>query len=277
MSSDMSTVTTATATAAATAPTKSAPYRLSPRGILRSEWHKLWTLRSTWIMLGIASIVTAVLGMIVGATYSPNPGDEIDSVTYALLGTQIGQVAIAVLGILVTAGEYSTGMVRATMAAVPRRLPVLWAKTAVFGTVALGTLLVTNFLTFPLAQIFLGGTDLEASLGDPGIARAVAGSAIGTALIGVIVLGLGSALRSIPGAIGAYVGGLILLPQLATMIPNDTVQDFLNYFPLPAAESLAAVHTTSGDLSPGAGLLTLVAWAVASLTTAAYLLKRHDV
>ncbi|MFD3575078.1 ABC transporter permease [Streptomyces sp. NPDC058644] len=264
-------------TATATALTSTAPYRLSTRGVLRSEWHKLWTLRSTWIMIGLASVFTVVIGMIVGATYTPDPANEIDPVTYALLGTQIGQVAIAVLGILITAGEYSTGMVRATMAAVPHRLPVLWAKTAVFGTVALGTLLITDFLTFPLAQIFLGGSDLEASLGDPGIARAVAGSAAGTALIGVIVLGLGSALRSIPGAIGAYVGGLILLPQLATMIPNDLVRDLLNYFPLPAAESLAAVHTSSGDLSPGAGLLTLCAWAVASLAAAAYLLKRRDV
>lgn len=264
-------------TATTPLPPLTSPYRLSSRGILRSEWHKLWTLRSTWIMLGLASVFTVVLGIILAATYTSSPGDEIDAVTYALLGTQIGQVAIAVLGIVVTAGEYSTGLVRATMTAVPRRLPVLWAKTAVFGTVALGTLLVTNFLTFPLAQMFLGGTDLEASLGDPGIARAVAGSAIGTTLIAVIVLGLGSALRSIPGTIGAYVGGLILLPQLATMIPNDTVRDLLNYFPLPASESLATVHTTSGDLSPGAGLLTLCVWTVASLTAATYLLKRRDV
>ncbi|MGW7079162.1 ABC transporter permease [Streptomyces sp. NPDC054866] len=257
--------------------TATSPYRLSSRGILRSEWHKLWTLRSTWIMLGLASVFTVVLGMILAATYTYSPGDEIDPVTYALLGTQIGQVAIAVLGILVTAGEYSTGLVRATMAAVPRRVPVLGAKTAVFAAVALGTLLITNFLTFPLAQMFLGGTDLEASLGDPGIARAVAGSAAGTALIGVIVLGLGSALRSIPGTIGAYVGGLILLPQLATMIPNHTVQDLLNYFPLPAAESLAALNTAPGDLSPGAGLLTLCVWAAASLAAATYLLRRRDV
>lgn len=267
----------ATATPTATAPATSAPYTLSPGGILRSEWHKLWTLRSTWIMIGLASVFTVALGMILGATYTSSPGDEIDPVTYALLGTQIGQVAIAVLGILVTAGEYATGMVRATMAAVPRRLPVLWSKTAVFGTVALGTLLVTNFVTFPLAQMFLGGTDLEASLGDPGIARAVAGSAVGTTLIGIIVLGLGSALRHIPGTIGAYVGGLILLPQLATMIPNDTVKDLLDYFPLPAAESLATPHPLPGDLSPGAGLLTLCAWAAASLAVAAYLLKRRDV
>ncbi|MGW6025137.1 ABC transporter permease [Streptomyces sp. NPDC055214] len=265
------------ATTTSTTTASPAPYHLTSRGILRSEWHKLWTLRSTWIMLGLASVFTVILGMIVGATYSPNPGDEIDPVTYALLGNQIGQVAIAVLGILVTAGEYATGLVRATMAAVPRRLPVLRAKAAVFAAVALGTLLVTNFLTFPLAQMFLGGTDLEASLGDPGMARAVAGSAIGTTLIGVMVLGLGSALRSVPGTIGAYVGGLILLPQLAMMIPNDTVRDLLNYFPLPAAESLATVQTTSGDLSPGAGLLTLCAWTAASLASAAYLLKRRDV
>ncbi|MFG2653144.1 ABC transporter permease [Streptomyces sp. NPDC048436] len=257
--------------------TATAPYRLTSRRILRSEWHKLWTLRSTWIMLGLASVFTVVLGMILGATYTPDAGEEIDPVTYALLGTQVGQVAIAVFGILITAGEYATGMVRATMAAVPRRLPVLRAKTAVFGTIALAILLVTNFLTFPLAQLFLDGTDLEASLGDPGIVRALAGSAAGTTLIGVIVLGLGSALRSVPGAIGAYIGGLILLPQLATMIPDDTVRDALNYFPLPAAESLAALHTSSDDLSPGAGLLTLCVWAVASLAVAAYLLKRRDV
>lgn len=263
-------------TTTATAP-RGQGYRLTPRGILHSEWHKLWTLRSTWIMLGIASVLTVAIGVIAAATYTADAGDEIDAVTYTLIGTQIGQVAIAVLGILITAGEYATGSVRATMAAVPRRLPVLWAKTAVFTTAALGTLLVTNFVAFPLAQLFMDGTDLDASLGDPGITRAVAGSAAGTVLLGVIVLGLGSALRSVPGAIGAYVGGLILLPQLAMMIPNDTLQDALAYFPLPAAESVAALHTASGDLSPGAGLLTLCVWAVASLAAATYLLKRRDV
>ncbi|MEV0324302.1 ABC transporter permease [Streptomyces sp. NPDC050658] len=267
-------MTTATTTLRSTL---RSPYRLTSRGILRSEWHKLWTLRSTWITLTLASVFTVVLAMILAASYSPSSDNDLDPVTYTLLGTQIGQVAIAVLGILITAGEYSTGMVRATMTAVPRRVPVLRAKTAVYGTIALGTLLVTNFLAFPLAQPFLEGTDLEASLGDPGIARALAGSAAGTTLIGLIVLGLGSMLRSIPGAISAYVGGLILLPQLATAIPGDTVQDVLNYFPLPAAESLAALHTAPGDLSPGMGLLTLCAWAVASLAGAAYLLKRRDV
>ncbi|MGW5735292.1 MULTISPECIES: ABC transporter permease [Streptomyces] len=276
MSTTSSTPTTPTRAVEPTALPR-APYRLTSRGILRSEWHKLWTLRSTWIMLGLASVSTVAVGVIASATYSPDPRNEIDPVTYALLGTQIGQVAIAVLGILMTAGEYATGMVRATMTAVPRRLPVLRAKTAVFVTVGLTTLLVTNYLTFPLAQLFLGGTDLEASLGDPGIARAIAGSAAGTVLIGVIVLGLGSALRNVPGTIGAYVGGLILLPQLATMIPNDTLRDVLDHFPLPAAESLATVHTASGELSPGAGLLTLLGWAVATLAAAAYLLKRRDV
>lgn len=114
-----------------TAPT----YRLSTKGIIRSEWHKLWTLRSTWITLITASALVLAVGITMGATYDGDDAD-VDTIVFTLFGTQLSQICLAVLGILVTAGEYSTGMIRSSLAAVPRRVPVLWAKAGVFTAVA---------------------------------------------------------------------------------------------------------------------------------------------
>jgi len=255
------------------------PYALTTRRIVSSEWAKLWTLRSTWIALAVASVVTIGLSMLIGGTYSPGEADsgDIDPVQLALLGTQFGQIVIAVLGILFTAGEYSTGMIRSSLTAVPRRLPVLWAKAGVYAAVSLAVLLATVFLAFPLSQLFLGGTDMEASLADPGVVRALTGTAVGLTLIGTLALSLGAILRSIPGAIGAYIGGLVVLPELGTMVPVDAVKDAMEYFPIRASESLMTLNPGPDTLSTSVALLTLGAWVVAGLSAAALLLKRRDV
>ncbi|MEW1569916.1 ABC transporter permease, partial [Streptomyces sp. NPDC093509] len=129
------------------------PYRVTPARVLRSEWHKLWTLRSTWINLAVTSLLTAAMGAGLGAAYDGSGEGGMDPVMFTLLGTQFATVNLGVLGILATAGEYSTGQIRATMTAVPRRLPVLYSKAAVLTAIALPLTLATNLLTFPLARL----------------------------------------------------------------------------------------------------------------------------
>ncbi|WP_033312393.1 ABC transporter permease subunit [Streptomyces iakyrus] len=257
--------------------TATLPYRVTPARVLRSEWHKLWTLRSTWITLAVTSLLTAAMGAGLGAAYDGSGEGGMDPVMFALLGTQFATINLGVLGILATAGEYSTGQIRATMTAVPRRLPVLWSKAAVLAAVVLPLTLATNLLTFPLAQSFLTGTDLSASLGDPGVLRALAGNAAGLTLLAVLALGIGALLRSFPMAIGAFIGLVMVLPEILAMLPYAFVDDAVRSFPGKALEALTTAQPQPGAASPGASLLAMLLWTTAVLAVAAVVLRRKDV
>lgn len=251
------------------------PYRVTPARVLRSEWHKLWTLRSTWVNLVATSALTLAMGAGVAAAYDGGDDGRLDTVVLVLLGTQFAQVNLGVLGVLSSAGEYSTGQIRATMTAVPTRLPVLWAKAAVLAAVTFVLSLWTNLLTFPLSQSFLTGTDHEAALGDPGILRALTGNAAGLALLTVLALGLGAVARSVPVATGAFIGLLMILPEVLAMLPYDLVDDAVRHFPGRALQTLTTASDSPG--SPGTALLAMTLWAAASLAAAAVTLKRRDV
>jgi len=248
-------------------------HRVTPARVLRSEWHKLWTLRSTWINLAATAALTLAMGAGISAAYDGTGEGHLDTVVFVLLGTQFATVNLAVLGILATAGEYSTGQIRATMTAVPRRLPVLWSKAAVLAAVAFPLCLWTNLLTFPAAQAFLDGTDQSAALGDPGVLRGLAGNAAGLTLLAVTALGIGAVTRSVPLAIGAYIGLVMIVPELLKMLPHDVVRDAVDHFPAQALQSLTATDSAS----PGASLLALTLWAAAALAAAAVTLRRRDV
>ncbi|WP_308283816.1 ABC transporter permease [Streptomyces buecherae] len=252
-------------------------YRVTWPRVVRSEWAKLWSLRSTWSILAATLLVTAGLGAVVAGTYQSGDGDGVEPVELTLLGTQFGQILLAVLGVLVTAGEYASGMIRASLTAVPRRLPVLWAKAVVFGGVALAVMFATVFLTFPLAQVFLSGTDMAAGLGDPGVARALCGAAVGIALLGLLCLGLGALLRSVPAAIGAYIGAVLVLPEVVGLLPYDVVDDIVACLPSKAAQALMMVDRGPDMLAPGPALFALCCSVAATLAVAALFLRRRDV
>jgi ABC-type transport system involved in multi-copper enzyme maturation permease subunit len=257
--------------------TATLPYRVTPARVLRSEWHKLWTLRSTWITLIATGLLTVAMGAGLAAAYDGSGEDGMDTVLFILLGTQFATINLGVLGILATAGEYSTGQIRATMTAVPRRLPVLWSKAAVLAAITFPLTLLTNLITFPLAQSFLTGTDQAASLGDPGVLRALAGNAAGLTLLAVLALAIGALVRSVPMAIGAFIGLLMIVPEVLAMLPYEIVDDAVRYFPGKALESLTTAQPMPGTASPGAALLAMALWTAATLTMAAAGLRRRDV
>ncbi|MFE9773800.1 ABC transporter permease [Streptomyces sp. NPDC005931] len=252
-------------------------HRVTPARVLRSEWHKLWTLRSTSINLAVTSALTLAMGVGLGAAYDGTGEGGLDTVVFVLLGTQFATINLAVLGILATAGEYSTGQIRATMTAVPRRLPVLWSKAAVLAAVTFPLCLWTNLLTFPLAQSFLDGTDQSAALGDPGVLRALAGNAAGLTLLTVTALGIGALTRSVPVASGVYIGLVMILPEVLAILQYDAVDDAVRLFPSRALEALTTAQPMPGSPSPGTALLALTLWAAASLAAAATALRRRDV
>jgi ABC-type transport system involved in multi-copper enzyme maturation permease subunit len=257
--------------------TATLPYRVTPARVLRSEWHKLWTLRSTWITLIATGLLTVAMGAGLAAAYDGSGEDGMDTVLFILLGTQFATINLGVLGILATAGEYSTGQIRATMTAVPRRLPVLWSKAAVLAAITFPLTLLTNLITFPLAQSFLTGTHQAASLGDPGVLRALAGNAAGLTLLAVLALAIGALVRSVPMAIGAFIGLLMIVPEVLAMLPYEIVDDAVRYFPGKALESLTTAQPMPGTASPGAALLAMALWTAATLTMAAAVLRRRDV
>ncbi|MGW1435648.1 ABC transporter permease [Streptomyces griseus] len=260
----------------AAAPT--ARYRVTPTRVLRSEWHKLRSLRSSWITVVSAIVMVLGVGLIMGGTYTSGGGDsDVDTVVLTLYGSMLGQLCLVVLGILMTAGEYATGMIRSSLTAVPTRLPVLWAKAAVFATTVFTVMFATALVTFAAAQAFLHDTDQAASLTDPGVLGALAGNATALTLMGLLALGLGALLRSVPGAIGAFIGGVMILPEILGMLPYEAVERAIRYFPTQAAGVLGSATPIPGTISPGPALLALSLWAGTTLAAAALTLDRRDV
>ncbi len=253
-------------------------HRVTAARVLRSEWHKLTTLRSTWIGLGLTVVLTLGTGLLVAASYEGGGGDDdIDTVLMVLLGMQFTYVVLGTLGVLTTVGEHSTGQIRATMTAVPRRLPVLWSKAAVLACAGFLTVLTANVLTFPLAQTFLSDTAHAASLTDPGVARALVTNAAGLALLGVLALALGSMLRSVPTWHRRPDRPHDDPAGTPPLLPYDIVDDAARHFPAKAVEALTHATPQPGMPSPGAALLSMALWTAGSLALAALLLRRRDV
>jgi ABC-2 type transport system permease protein len=276
---------------AAPEPETTAPpttYKVTGVRVLRSEWVKFWSLRSSWITLGVAVFLLVLFGAVAAFTYSPDavatggpPGaggsdGDSDAVSLALTGVSFAQLAVGVLGVLLAAGEYSTGMIRSTLAAVPRRLPVLWSKAAVIGPVALVLTTVGALAAFQLGTPGLDGEQISLALGDDGVLRSLAGAGLYLGLVAVFGVGLGMLLRSSAGAIAALVGILLILPGLASLLPDSWYDTLSPYFPSNAGSAVYALHESSDSLSPGAGLAVFAGWVALTLAAAACRLRRTD-
>jgi ABC-2 type transport system permease protein len=259
-------------------------YQLSWHGVLRSEWSKLWSLRSTPITLALALVILLALGILTSALFHPssappsgNAAIPTGPVSLALSGVSIAQLAIGVLGVLVTAGEYSTGMIRSTLAAVPRRLPVLWAKATTYGGIAFVVSTVGVVVAFLVGSLVLPEGSESIGLTDGGVARSLAGAGLYLAIVAVIGAALGAVLRSVAGAIAVLVAVLLILPTLLLALPSGISHAISPYLPSTAGQAVYALHQTGDLVSPAVGALTLVAWAAVALGAAAWRLAKTDV
>jgi ABC-type transport system involved in multi-copper enzyme maturation permease subunit len=255
------------------------------RRVLRSEWAKLWSLRSTWITLGLGLLFLVAFGVIAAIRYksSITSGRQMDpdfadatALSLSLFGVSLAQLALGVLGVLVTAGEYSTGMIRSTLAAVPRRLPVLWSKAAAFGLVALAVGAIGAFVTFGIGSGILSGTPAALTISDTGVVRSLLGAGLYLGLVGVIGAALGALLRSVAGGISVLVAALMLVPGLISLLPKSWHNAIQPYLPSDAGQSMFALHQAPHTLAPTAGLLVFVAWTALALAGAAWRLMRTD-
>ena len=180
-----------------------------------SEWTKFRSLRSTVYTLLIAVVFMIGLGALITAITANQPGGlepGQSAISTSLSGIFFAQLAIGVLGVLLITGEYSTGMIRSSLTVVPRRLPMLWGKMAVFAGVVFLTMLVASFAAFFVGQALLSGQHLDASLSDPGALRAVVGAALYVTVAGITALALGALLRNTAAAITTFVAVFFVIP-----------------------------------------------------------------
>jgi ABC-type transport system involved in multi-copper enzyme maturation permease subunit len=254
-----------------------------------SEWTKLRTLRSTRyaLLAGVAmTIAFAIIPALVNASRwsSMSLSDKVGfhPLETSLIGVTIAQLAIGVLGVLVISGEYSTGMIRSTFAAVPKRLPVLWGKAGVFGLVTLVLALPSTLIAFFAAQAILkghsqNGHDIALSFSDPGVARAVIGGALYLTLVGLFGLGLGAILRNTAGGISALAGILFVLPPLMNVLPSSWNNAISPYLPSNAGQAIMQSGHPDHTLGPWTGLGVFAAYTVVAIAIAAIQLRRRDV
>jgi ABC-type transport system involved in multi-copper enzyme maturation permease subunit len=262
-------------------PPATAPSRLiRARDAIAFEWTKLRSLRSTSITLLFAVIATLGLTAIVARGLAAGPGLPASGPINALTGSflsyaEYGTLPLAILGALTFSSEYSTGLIRLTFTAVPRRLTVLGAKAAVAGGSALVIGELLAFACFGLAQAILSGHG-GVSLTDPGVLGSVL--AAGCLLPACVLVGvaLGAVLRHTAGAIASTVAAVYLLAVLSLALPHPWNLR-IGQFTLPfAAYQLITSHPSPDLLSPGLSLLVLAAWPAVTLLAAAVLLSRRD-
>jgi hypothetical protein len=252
--------------------------------VLLSEWTKLRSLRSTLWSLFAAVLFTigiAALACAVVAHHWPqmSPGDRagFNAVEVNLAGVQIAQLALGVLGVLVISGEYSTGMIRATMSAVPKRLPVLWGKAIVYGLVVLVLMLPTAVVAFVVGQAILSRKGIDVGFSAAGVPRVVLGAALYLTAVALLGLGLGAIVRNTAGGIATFAGIMFVLPPLMNVLPSSWNRAASPYLPLSAGQALISLHRGSDQLAPWAGFGLLCAYALASLLVASALLVKRDV
>ena len=257
--------------------------RVTQWRVIRSEWLKFWSLRSSWYAL-----IATVVGMIgFGALFSGVtanrwqmfPPDEkalFDPTGTSLRGYFIAQLVIGVLGVLVVSGEYSTGMIRSSMAAAPKRLPVIWAKAVVFTVIGFIAGEVASFVSFFLGQALLSSQHIQTTLSEPGVLRAVFGTGLYLTGIGLFGVGLAWIIRSTAGGIATLFGLILIVPELARALPQSWQDHIDKYLPSNAGSSVMAVHADTTALAPWPGFLVFVCYMAAALIIAAFIVRRRD-
>jgi ABC-type transport system involved in multi-copper enzyme maturation permease subunit len=248
--------------------------------VIRSEWIKLRSVRSTVVTLAVTAAAVVATGVLVSMLSNGAPiaaeGEGIyDPAGNSLFGATLAQLVLGVLGALVFTSEYSTGLIRTTLTAVPRRLPVLWAKGIVVAAAAFATMVASLMVAFFVGQAVYGGGGPSASLSDPGVLRAVLAAALFPTAIAVMGVGFGALMRHTATAIGILVAILFVVPVLFETL-GGVWGDASEYLPGEAGQAMITVVTESGEMSPARGLLVLIGWIGALFAAGTIALKRRD-
>jgi hypothetical protein len=246
------------------------------RDVLVSEWTKVRSVRSTYWILLIAAI-TAIGGSVIVATTTASSGhspmDPLASIFVAWLEYPV--LAVGILGVLAFTSEHSTGQIRTTFAAVPRRRAVLAAKVGAVGLLTLCFSELLAFISFFLSEAILSGHHRGLSLAHPGVLGAVLGAGFSLFAIGLVGVGLGAIIRHSAGAIAAL-PAMIYLPLVLLSLPAPWADRISRFTLLIASSQIVSLHPKVGLLSPSFSMLVVAAWPTVSLLIAALLITRRD-
>ena len=253
-------------------------------GVLSSEWTKLTSVRSSvWTL-----VITAVAGVGIGAVVTSTQAAKFsarslagqlafDPTRSSLAGILFAQLAVGVLGVLVMSAEYSTGTIRATLSAVPRRPMVLVAKASLFAGVVFLVGEIVSVVAFVLGQHILSGKTPTASLSDPTVLRAVLSGGLYLTALGLLALGLATIIRHTAAAISTFVGLLFILPIIANVLPSSFANDVGRVLPADIGTRMMSVNYHGADtLGPWFSFALLAGYAVVALIIGGVLLVRRD-
>jgi ABC-2 type transport system permease protein len=251
------------------------------RTVAQMEWQKLRTVRSTWYIVAVFAVGMIGLAVLVlshenYAQMSAADRASFDPTSNSLLGLVLGQFLLGALGVLAITTEFSSGMIRATFAAAPRRPLVLAAKAAVLGAVTLAAGEIFGFAAFFAGQAMLKAPAPHATLGQPGALRAVLLSGAYPALIALIGLGIGAIIRHTAGAICALVGVVFVLPLLFSALSPSIQVAVQKFLPDTMRNSLTSVKPVAHMLSPGLTFCLLCGYTVVALAAGAWALANRD-
>ena len=273
--------------------------RLTFGGVLKSEFIKLFTLRSTFWCCVIVVVLAVGVGLLLatvtpparsGVPAAPNPTNlqqQATAVRDATVGTGIGQLVLSVLGVLVISGEYGTGMIRSTFAAEPKRLPTLIAKSIVLGITTFVVGLITVFGTAAIIFPLLPGIHVHPDWSDSKLLLSLFGAAGYLAVISLIAFSIGALIRNTAGGIAAAIGLILVAPTILEIVAGTTgavwAQNLVAFAPTTAGAKLYSYISSSPSRTDGVvsldahqGGLVLLAWFVVLFVAAAVALKRRD-
>ncbi len=249
--------------------------------VVRSEWTKLWSVRSTGWCLLVLFVLTVGFSALTSWGASSHLAEvraagPVDPTNIAMAGTVFGQLPATVLGVLVISGEYTSGGIRASLTAVPRRLRFLLAKAVVFTAVVLVVGIVSGFVSFYVGMIFFNAYDAAVSIGDPGVLRAVVGAGLYIVAGGLVGFAFGTLLRHTAGAIAVAVAVLFVIPIVLGAIPVDVVHTINRYFFGTAGGNVMQVSDLPNTLGPWWGYIVYTLEWLVLLVGGAVLLERRD-
>ncbi|MFF9867023.1 ABC transporter permease subunit [Streptomyces sp. NPDC013953] len=252
--------------------------------VLRSEWTKIRTVSSTVWTLASALVVTVAMGAALSAlvreTFEEMPPIEratFDPTVVSFSGMLLGQLAMVVFGVLVVGTEYSTGMIRTSLAAVPQRATFLFGKIAVAGVLALVVGLLTSFLSFFVGQALLG--EHRTGIGEENVLRAVVGGGLYMGLLAVFSMGVAAMLRSTVLSLGILVPFFFLISQILSAVPK--AKEVAEYFPDQAGSTImqvvpGALGSDPAPYSPWGGMGIMLLWVAAALAGGYAVLRKRD-
>lgn len=250
-------------------------------GVIRSEWVKFRTLRSTAWSIVALFVLTIGIGALVSAARASryvNHGFKagFDPTRVSLTGLLFGQLAIGVLGVLVITAEYSTGTIRSTLAAIPRRPIVLAAKAVTFGLVALLVSELVCFAAFFAGQAIISRSAPYATLSTPGALRSVVGGGLYLFVLALLALGLGTLIRHTAGAITAFVGILLILPLILQSLPISYINAIGKYLPANIGIAMMSPHNLPDSFSAWRGFAILCIYAAVALLAGGWTMVKRD-